>query len=54
VVDKKLLAKNKNFCGVDELNPHLEKEDDSKQDEDESTNLDDPEIMARLMNDLQV
>ncbi len=40
--------------GVDELNPHLETDDDSKQDEDESTNLDDPEIMARLMDDLQV
>jgi hypothetical protein len=40
--------------GVDELNPHLETDNDSKEDEDESTNLDDPEIMASLMDDLQV
>jgi hypothetical protein len=39
---------------VDELDPDLETDNDRKEDEDDSTNLDDPETMTNLMEDLQV
>ncbi len=38
----------------DELDPDLETDNNSKEDENDSTNLDDPEIMAILMEDLRV
>jgi hypothetical protein len=38
----------------DVVDPELETDNDSKEEEDNSTNLDDPEVMAILMEDLQV
>jgi hypothetical protein len=36
------------------VDPELETDNDSKEEEDNSTNLDDPKVMAILMEDLQV
>jgi hypothetical protein len=38
----------------DVVDPELETDNDSKEEEDNSTNLDDPKVMAILMEDLQV
>ena len=38
----------------DAVDPELETDNDSKEEEDNSTNLDDPEVMAILLGDLQV
>ena len=47
-------AAQQNAVLLDELDPDLEADNESKEDENDSTNLDDPEIMAILMEDLRV